>query len=269
MNTAVLEQKEFAAQFEPHGGTDREYLAHHYARFVSTLCEFRSSWDMSRGNRVVDIGAHWLHQAVLWSQAGFRITAVDMPITFEMSNVRSIAEAMEIELLACSNLEKADALDALPDASADVILFTEIIEHLTFNPVNLWKQVYRILSPRGRLLVTTPNYYAWNGRAWNFLRFVRGFGGGISVDEILNSNTYAHHWREFSKHEVIRYFCLLSPDFNTVKAKTVRNDYPAPLKLSKRISGKVFETISGLRPNLHLEIELLSKAHGITIEPGW
>ncbi len=267
--SAPPEAGTFAQQFEPHGSTDREYLAHHFRRFVSTLEEFCSSWDMARGNRVLDIGAHWLHQSVLWKQAGFEITAVDLPITFELANVQSIAKAMDITLIPCANLEAADAFDAIPDSSVDVILFTEIIEHLTFNPVRLWKQVYRILAAKGRLLVTTPNYYAWNGRAWDVGRFVRGFGGGLCVDGILETHTYGHHWREFSKLEMIRYFCLLSPDFNTVKAKAVRNYYPEPNQGGMKFGTMVLERIPGLRPNLHLEIELSSKDHGIVIEPRW
>lgn len=269
MQPSIPDANTFAQQFEPHGSTDREYLAHHYHRFTSTLDEFCSNWDLTRGNRLLDIGAHWLHQSILWKQSGFDVTAVDMPITFEMANVQSIAHSMNIKLIACDNLESADAFDAIPDSSADVILFTEIIEHLTFNPVRFWKQVYRILAPHGRLLVTTPNYYAWNGRAWDFGRFLRGFGGGISVDGILSTNTYGHHWREFSKHELIRYFCLLSPDFNTVKAKAMRNYYPQPGSGWKKALSKGAELLPGLRPNLHLEIDLRSKQHGIVIEPGW
>ncbi|HQV73081.1 MAG TPA: methyltransferase domain-containing protein [Dokdonella sp.] len=269
MQISIPDASVFARQFEPHGSTDRAYLAHHFGRFASTLVEFCTSWDLQRGNRVLDIGAHWLHQSILWKQAGFDITAVDLPITFEMANVQSIARAMDIKLIPCANLEAADAFDAIADSSADVILFTEIIEHLTFNPIRFWKQVHRILAPNGRLVVTTPNYYAWNGRAWDFGRFLRGFGGGISVDAILGTHTYGHHWREFSKHEVIRYFCLLSPDFNTVKAKTVRNYYPEPNDARKKLASGIYERFPGLRPNLHLEIELSSKDHGIVMQPSW
>lgn len=269
MSPHQLSLMELTDLFESHGGTDRDYLAHHYQRFASTLFEFDHSWDKARGIRVLDIGAHWLHQAVLWRRAGYEVTAMDMPVTFEFDCVRSLAESENIPLIPNTDLERAPGLKQLTDDSFDIVLFTEIIEHITFNPVEFWRQVYRVLAPRGRILITTPNYYAWNGRMWDPKRFVTGFAGGISVDGILQTNTYGHHWREFSRRELIRYFCLLSPDFNTVKAKTMRNYYPVPTDSKKRVLGHLMEKIPGLRPNLHLEIELASKTHGIVIEPHW
>jgi 2-polyprenyl-3-methyl-5-hydroxy-6-metoxy-1,4-benzoquinol methylase len=222
----TLNEEELTQLLVGHGRTDLGYLERHYGRLYSTLAEFYSTWDITRCNKVLDIGAHWLHQAVLWKQAGFEITAVDMPMTFEIESIQSLARQQEISLIPCSNLEMADAFDVIPDSSIGIILFTEIIEHLEFNPVQLWKQIYRILKPGGRIIVTTPNYYAWDGRMWDIWRFLSGFGGGISVDDILNTKTYGHHWREFSRHEVIRYFHLLTPEFNTIKAKTVKNYLP-------------------------------------------
>ncbi len=260
---------EFASLFDRHGGTDHGYLARHYQRFCVTQAEFLSTWDMARGKRVLDIGAHWLHQALLWRQAGFELTAVDLPVTLELANVRALADAHDIRLVPCADLESARALEAIADSSIDVLLFTEIIEHLTFNPVAMWKQIHRILARGGRIVITTPNYYAWNGRMWNPGRFLSGFGGGISVDEILSTHTYGHHWREFSRRELVRYFCLLSPDFNTIKWITVRDYYPPRADGRYRLRQRVYEMIPGLRPNLHIEMELPRKDAGIRIEPGW
>ncbi|HET9033447.1 MAG TPA: methyltransferase domain-containing protein [Dokdonella sp.] len=264
-----LSADEFAALLGEHGKTDDAYLARHYPRFASTLNEFCSGWQGDRGVKLLDVGAHWLHQSVLWQKAGFQVSALDLPATFEMVDVQSLAREMDIALINCADLQAADALDVIEDSSMHVILFTEIIEHLTFNPVRFWKQIHRILAPGGRIVVTTPNYYAWNGRAWNFFRFVRGLGGGISVENILRTHTYGHHWREFSAGELCRYFSLLSPDFKVVKAKRVRNFPYANARRGRGILSCVLETIPGLRPNLHLEIELSSKNHGIVIQPGW
>jgi 2-polyprenyl-6-hydroxyphenyl methylase/3-demethylubiquinone-9 3-methyltransferase len=253
-----------------HGGTRGPdlYLAQHYQRFVVTLEEFTSTWSRERGRRVLDVGAHWLHQAVLWRHAGFEVTAVDLPGTFEVEGTRKVAEAFDISLLKCPNLELAREFENLPDNSVDVVLFTEILEHITFNPVLFWHQVYRVLAPGGRILVTTPNYYSWKGRAWNMMRFLRGMGGGISVDAILGTHTHGHHWREFSKGEILRYFELLSPDFTPAKSRLLPS-YARPRVRWKRVVQSVLDQMPPLRPHLHVEIELRAKTSGIVIEPSW
>ena len=255
--------------FDGYGGTDKNYLTYHYKRFVATLTEFDRTWHRARGVRVLDIGAHWLHQAVLWRRAGYALTAMDLPLTFDLDCVRSCAASEGITLLPNEDLERCPVLADLPDGSFNIVLFTEIIEHLSFNPVHLWKEVYRLLAPGGRIVITTPNYYAWNGRCWHWRRFLSGFGGGISVDDILNTCSYGHHWREFSKRELIRYFCLLSPDFNTTKANVVRNYYPPSSRKWTRVAERIFELVPWLRANLHLEIELSEQRHGIIVSPSW
>src|SRR4051812_1106607 len=44
-----------------------------------------------------------------------------------------------------------------PDASFDVVLFCEIIEHLLRDPVAVLREIRRVLRPGGTLIMTTPN----------------------------------------------------------------------------------------------------------------
>lgn len=44
-----------------------------------------------------------------------------------------------------------------PDASFDVVLFAELLEHLAVNPVWALSEMHRVLAPGGHLVVTTPN----------------------------------------------------------------------------------------------------------------
>ncbi|MGB5733505.1 MAG: methyltransferase domain-containing protein [Thiohalocapsa sp.] len=179
-----------------------------------------------------------------------------------------IAAATGIPLVTCADLERAEELKAIPDNSMDVVLFTEILEHITFNPINVWREVYRILAPGGRILVTTPNYYSWKGRAWQFIRYASGRGGGITVDEVLTTRTYGHHWREYSRREVLDYFQLLSPDFVPFKARLM------PTYMRSKVPWKnamqwLLDGVPLLRPNLHIEIDLPAKSRGIVISASW
>ena len=259
--------RDYLALFQRNGGTEESYLADHYRRFVVTLEEFRSTWN-GNGGRVIDIGAHWLHQAVMWRQTGFDVTAVDLPGTFAEPSVRRLAQAMDIPLVPCPDLEHAAELAAIPDDSMDVVLFTEILEHITFNPIEFWRQVYRILAPGGRIVVTTPNYYSWKGRAWQFARYLSGNGGGIPVSQVLGMHTYGHHWREYSRKEVLCYFHLLSPDFVPFKARLMPTYMRSRVRW-KNVAQWTLDRLPLLRPNLHIEIALPKKARGIVASASW
>lgn len=254
------------------GGTDADYLRHHYARFAITKHEFERGRPIARrGGTVLDIGAHWLHQSALYALAGYRVTAMDRPPALDHPGIGEFARRHAIGLIRCSDLEQpAAALRTLGDDSIDLVLFTEILEHITFNPVAMWREVYRVLRPGGRIVISTPNYYAWRGRLWDSGRLFSRFGGGLTTLEILHTPTCGHHWKEYSLREVIHYFCLLSPDFNTVKA-LYQHEYAAGYlaRPATALSRWLERNVAILRPNLHLEIELTGKHTGIQIQPAW
>src|SRR5262249_37284622 len=147
-----------------------------------------------RGKRMLDIGAHWLHQALLYSLDGFEVNALDVPATLDDARVRSLALAHGIRLLPNADLENPAALAVLPDDSFDVVLMTEVIEHLAFNPVTLWREIHRVMKAGGRLVITTPNYYALRTRLRQWSRSLRALGGGVAVEQVLQLRTFGHHW---------------------------------------------------------------------------
>jgi len=268
MNCPTL--AEYSALFPPHGGTDFPYLAGHYRRFCVTRSLFESTWQR-RGLRLLDVGAHWLHQSLLYARDGYAVTATDLPVTMALPAVQSLARASGITLIENADLERPAAFRHLPDASFDVILFTEIIEHLTFNPVAMWTEFHRLLAIGGRIVVTTPNYHALGSRFWDLRRLLRRMGGGITVDEILQRHTHGHHWKEFSLRELLRYFALLSPDFVAHKAAYVEAfDEPEAARHRQGwLARRVCRRLPLVRPNLHVEIELAGKQRGIVVTPSW
>jgi 2-polyprenyl-6-hydroxyphenyl methylase/3-demethylubiquinone-9 3-methyltransferase len=126
------------------------------------------------------------------------------------------------------------------------------------------------LKPGGRIIVTTPNYYALRGRLWAPLRFMSRRGGGLRVQDILELHTLAHHWKEFSLKELIEYFRILSPDFLCATAREVEESNPRNSPSAKyRVAIALERLMPSLRPSLHLEIELRTKEHGIVVTPHW
>jgi 2-polyprenyl-6-hydroxyphenyl methylase/3-demethylubiquinone-9 3-methyltransferase len=255
--------------FRAHGGTDEAYLRVHFPRFVRTQRRFLADGDVTRG-ALLDVGAHWLHQALLYALEGFEVTALDTPATFCDEHVRTVAVAHGIALLPESDLATACALQAVPDDTFDVVLFTEVLEHLAFNPVAMWKEIYRVMKPGAHLVVTTPNYYALRGRAWHWLRFLRGGGAGVDVDDLLRQPTFAHHFKEYSLGELERYFAALSADFKLVAAAhTPKYETSRRHPLLDECARFVERIVPCLRPNLYAHFRLAQKQRGIRIDPQW
>lgn len=253
---------EMLEEIQRQGPTDAGYLEAHFHRFQGTIRQFLGHWSPERGAKVLDVGAHWLHQALMLSKSGFSVTAADFPATLELASVKALATASRIDLHEYQELHSGKTFDGIEESSIDVVFFTEILEHITFNPVAFWKAVYRVLKPGGRIVVTTPNFYRSKGRAWEARRLLSGFGAGISIPEILMTPTYGPHWKEFSRKEICHYFCSLSPDFFIHRALLVDNQFREPTSMANR-------ALSFLLPQLYVEIDLIEKKAGVVIEPAW
>jgi 2-polyprenyl-6-hydroxyphenyl methylase/3-demethylubiquinone-9 3-methyltransferase len=260
----------FIELFAAQGGTETAYLRDHYPRFVATRERVLANWNGVRGARILDVGAHWLHQALLYALDGHAVTALDVPATMDAPEVRALAAAHAIELLPNPDLEHPHALAAVADDTFDLVLLTEVIEHLAFNPVAMWREIYRVMKPGARIVVTTPNFYALRATLRRWLRALHLRGGGVAVDQILMLNTFGHHWKEYSRRELTDYFALLSPDF---RCRNVAYTHEYLDAVRKRPGAglllAVEAAIPPLRPDLYVEVDLVRKEKGIAVEPHW
>jgi 2-polyprenyl-6-hydroxyphenyl methylase/3-demethylubiquinone-9 3-methyltransferase len=145
-----------------------DYLKNHYYRFSETH-KFVSE-TLPANSTILDIGAHWLHQALFFANDGHKLICADVPITINTEPVRRAAASMGADLIAYERLDQRTAFDAVPDNSVDGVLFFEIIEHITYNPIRMWEQIYRVLKPGGHIYVSTPN------SMW-FLRLIQKLEG--------------------------------------------------------------------------------------------
>jgi SAM-dependent methyltransferase len=89
------------------------------------------------------------------------------------------------------------------DASFDVAFCTETIEHL-LDPLTCLREISRVLSPRGWLLVTTPNL----ARAANRLKLLCGASVNFPLHESImyQQGNWRPHIREYSLSELRHMF---------------------------------------------------------------
>ena len=191
-----------------------------YARTVSRICEIKP-----RPGRVLDIGSHYLHQSVLLSELGYEVTGIDIDLFTNAAFVQERAHQFRVRNTSVNVLEKGDFLAGM-EGQFDVIVFTEILEHITFNPVRFWRRVYDLLTPNGVVYLSTPNSMRPAAVLRSAANLLRMRGVGLDIGEILETVTYGHHWKEYSAWEIHKYFALLSDDF-TVETHWYSSDLHA------------------------------------------
>jgi 2-polyprenyl-3-methyl-5-hydroxy-6-metoxy-1,4-benzoquinol methylase len=76
-----------------HGVTDDGHLHKHRPRFRTTKEVFERRVDRVDGKRVLDVGAQWRHQALLFARDGYQVRAVDLPQAIATASVARLALA--------------------------------------------------------------------------------------------------------------------------------------------------------------------------------
>jgi SAM-dependent methyltransferase len=196
-----------------HGPEEGEiYIATHIRRFVETLKRVSA---LPAPLRILELGAVPYSMTILLRHY---LRAEVTPLSFY-----EVEEGRTLHLL-----ESPDGLERyefpyrpvnverdvypLPDASFDVVLCCEILEHLLINPSHMLFESHRVLKPGGHVLISTPNVT----RAEN----VRRLSEGRNISDAYHGNgIYGRHNREFTATEVAT--LLESCGFTVTRSETI------------------------------------------------
>jgi ubiquinone/menaquinone biosynthesis C-methylase UbiE len=106
--------------------------------------------DARPGETVTDIGCESGYMAAVLVERGCHVICVDIdPALLEMARRRLGPDRAEYIVSDIQSLQ-------LPDASVDVTIASEILEHLPSPEVGL-RELIRITRPRGRIFLSVPN----------------------------------------------------------------------------------------------------------------
>lgn len=104
------------------------------------------------------------------------------------------------------NLER-DA-DNLPQNTFDIIIFSEVLEHLAVSPRVIFKKLHRMLKNDGILITTTPNVLSLANR-------IKCIMGQTPIETIRENLQNPGHFREYSIKELKEY--LSAAGFKIIK----------------------------------------------------
>lgn len=179
---------------------ERAYLAGNAWRYAAILRRIDDLCGGAlAGRAVLDLGAYPGHLSAMLGRDGARVTAVTL-VSSPAFGARMTASGVTAGIC---DVER----EALPadDASVDLVLCFELIEHLEGDVLHMLREVRRVLRPAAPLLLTTPNHAAVS-RRWDLVR-------GRSVYPPLDDPVYPfyagagrrnpwRHMREFTVAEI-------------------------------------------------------------------
>jgi SAM-dependent methyltransferase len=198
----------------------KEYFNLHYWRYVETLREM-VPWS---GKRVLDIGIIPGHMAMALKDLGCDVCGVT-DARLDMSD-RWAAEKITVSRAVVDR----EPLP-YPHDSFDGVLFTEVLEHLLYDPRKLVDEIYRVLRPKGELVVSTPNVL----RIENKIKVLLGRNIYPRNENFYFSDLYRRHNREYTMQELIS---LFRPHFSVKKTRYIMmTDFAVPMS----DNGKVFD----------------------------
>jgi len=176
-----------------------EYVRQHVDRFIKTF-EFLP--EMAEGAEVLELGAAPYYMTVMLKKyLHCSVTPANsfddygMPAGKDLEDRVSSAAFGETHTFRYRtfNIER----DPFPfaDASFDLVLCCEILEHLVMDPSHLLREMHRVLKPHGYAFFSTPNVLS--------LDYLRRLAGGRNVYGAYSGyGVYGRHNREYTPSEL-------------------------------------------------------------------
>ena len=123
--------------------------------FVNVAVHIRDAWIAAKaktvksGSRLLDAGAGQSPYRYLFSHCDYK--------TQDFAQYQGTTSGTQVETWQYSSLDYVSDITAIPvpDGSFDVVLCTEVLEHVP-RPIEALQELARVLAPGGRLLLTAP-----------------------------------------------------------------------------------------------------------------
>lgn len=116
----------------------------------------------THGQKVLDVGCATGYLGRRLKEVGNEVVGIEIsaPAALEARKVLDQVHVFDVE---------GSWPEVLQGGQFDLAIVAETLEHV-FDPVDVLKNVWRVLRPDGQLIITTPNFLTWTNR----IRFLFG-----------------------------------------------------------------------------------------------
>ena len=168
---------------------------------------------------VLDMGCYPPNFTILLKILGYPVQGID----FNPDRCKHLAERFDLDIIQW-DIERSP----LPfnDEAFEFVIFSEVLEHLHWDPLFALSEINRIMPIGGTLLLTTPNIYAIQ-RVARFLSG-RSFNDPIFEFEKLRSTGHMGHIREYAPIEIRRFLVMIN--FRLIKRYFRHYYFPKSVK---------------------------------------
>ena len=150
----------------------------------------------SPSKTILEVGAAPFVFTVLAKKFGYQVVSLD----FNPQKFQKIIDYYSLDVRQVNIETEKFPFD---DKSFDYVHFSEVFEHLRINPFFPLSEINRVLSGKGVLLLSTPNFYSADN-VWRCLTG-RGFRDGFKAFHKILEFGYPGHIREYTHAEMLKF----------------------------------------------------------------
>lgn len=206
---------------------------------------------------VVELGSAPGDQIAQLSQRGYQCTSVDIGIASDewadgsSGRMRQLLESCGVRHIEW-NLEIAPY--PLPDQICDVVVMTEVFEHLRDFPINALRESHRILRSGGYLILTTPNQAYIRNR----FKLLLGHNVQTPLADWVAGVPWARHAREYLVEEMCELVQLAGFEVRLVESRHFHK-HSGRASVVARTAKAVIDALARLKPTLGPSIILVAQ----------
>lgn len=184
--------------------SSREYFRYHRRRYYELFNAMAYYLKGKAEPRVLDVGVSGFLPIYKKLHPNIVLVTIDRPTYQHGFNAEYCVKTCGAKHHYSADLNRVSLSQSwgTPSLGAfDFIVFTEVLEHLVVNPIDLLSDIISLLKPDGHLYLTTPNFFQHG-----YLRQIERRENPQQIFPRRGENYDAHHhFREYSMNELLRF----------------------------------------------------------------